>query len=74
VRARQTIPPDLLLAPDGRLFAAYRMLRPNVRAGRRVLRVVALTAREAEVVRTRLADTAGSFLAGLSSLDQPDER
>jgi hypothetical protein len=73
VRARQTIPPDLFLASDGRLFAAYRMLRPNVRAGRRVLRVVALTAREAEVVRHRLADTAGSFLVGLSSVGEPQE-
>ena len=64
-------PPEVLLASDGRLFANYPMLRPNARAGRPVMRVVELTPREAEAVRQRLADTAGSLLIGLSSLGDP---
>jgi hypothetical protein len=57
--------PDILLAVDGHVYVAASALPLAARAGRRVLRVLALTPREEDELRRRVASLAGDLLVAL---------
>jgi hypothetical protein len=57
--------PDIVLGADGNLYANSTAIPLAERAGRRVLRVVALTPGEEQEVLSRIGDAAAEALAGL---------
>jgi hypothetical protein len=59
--------PDIVLAADGHLYANAVSIPLADRAGRRVIRCVALTPREEAELRRRIAKTAGDLLVGLTA-------
>jgi hypothetical protein len=56
---------DILLGTDGRLYVCASALPLANRAGRRVLRVLALTPGEENELRRRIGDLTDELLAGL---------
>jgi hypothetical protein len=59
--------PDIVLGADGHLYANSAAIPLTERAGRRVMRVVALTPREEGRVRRRINESTGDLLAFLPS-------
>lgn len=57
--------PDIVLGTDGHLYANSTAIPLAERAGRRVLRVVALTPAEEQEVRRRINESAADLLAFL---------
>lgn len=58
--------PDIVLGADGHLYANSAAIPLAERAGRRVMRVVALTPGEEQEVRCRINESTGDLLAGLT--------
>ena len=59
--------PDVLLAVDGHLYVNAASVRFADRAGRRVIRAVALTPREEDELRRRIGELTGELLVGLTA-------
>lgn len=65
VPGQKVADPDVLLGADGRVYVSAAALPLADRAGRRALRVLALTPREEDELRRRFADLTGDLLVGL---------
>lgn len=59
------VDPDVMLAADGHVYVNAAMLPLAERAGRRVIRCVALTPAEEEEIRCRASSVAKDLLVGL---------